>query len=195
MALTRLRRLREDTDTSLEKLSGDVGISVSQLSRYESGKRDPSLAHLSAIADHFGLTVGDLVEPETDHDPDEDTLPVVGYVGAGAVYVPFEQSDELDRISRPDWANENTVVAEIRGDSLGSLFDRWLVFFDQVNAAPTSEMVGKLCVVGLADRRVMVKKLTRGEVKGLFTLLSNYEPPIYDVAVEWCAIVRHMAPR
>ena len=47
----------------------------------------------------------------------------------------------------------------------------------------------------LSDGRVLVKALKRGQVAGLWTLLSNTEPPIYDVALDWAAIVREMRPR
>ena len=29
----------------------------------------------------------------------------------------------------------------------------------------------------------------------MWTLLSNTEPPIYDVALDWAALVREMRPR
>ena len=56
-------------------------------------------------------------------------------------------------------------------------------------------MLNKLCVLGLADGRVLVKKLTSGGISGRYTLKSNTEPPIYDAAVEWAAPVKQMSPR
>lgn len=192
MALPNLRQIRGDV--TLEQLSDDTGISVSQLSRYETGKRDPSLSHLAAIAARFQTTVGRLVGQ--DEEPETGTVPIVGKVGAGAIYIPFETDEPLGTVPAPEGANDNTVAAIIDGESLGALFDQWVVFYDRVYAAPDPSMIGKLCVVGLAaDKRVVVKKLTRGQVRGLFTLLSNFDPPIYDVAVEWCAVVKNMSPR
>ena len=84
---------------------------------------------------------------------------------------------------------------QIRGHSLGALFDNWLVFYDDVRDPPDDDLVGRMCVCGLADGRVLVKALKRSQVQGMWTLLSNTEPPIYDVALDWAALVREMRPR
>ena len=52
-----------------------------------------------------------------------------------------------------------------------------------------------MCVCGLSDGRVLVKALKRSQIPGYWTLLSNTEPPIYDVALDWAALVREMRPR
>jgi hypothetical protein len=128
--------------------------------------------------------------------PDAATVRLVGYVGAGAEahFYAISQGD-LDEVPAPDGSTADTVAVEIRGDSLGSLFDRWLVFYDQVRSPVTSDQLGRLCVVGLPDDRILVKKLQKGTKKGLFRLLSEREPPIEDVAVAWAAKVKTMVPR
>jgi hypothetical protein len=132
--------------------------------------------------------------------PDEaghlSTVKVVGYVGAGAEthYYAVAQGD-LDEVPAPEGSIGATVAVEIRGDSLGSLFDRWLVFYDEVRSPVTPDLIGKLCVVGLADDRVLIKKMRQGSREGLYRLLSEREPPIEDVAVEWAAKVKNMVPR
>lgn len=47
----------------------------------------------------------------------------------------------------------------------------------------------KLCVVGLADDRVMVKRLKRGSEPGRFTLQSVNAPDIENVEVVWASRV------
>jgi hypothetical protein len=84
---------------------------------------------------------------------------------------------------------------QIRGHSLGALFDNWLVFYDDVREEPGDDLVGRMCVCGLADGRVLIKALKRSQLPGLWTLLSNAEPPIYDVVLDWAALVREMRPR
>lgn len=124
------------------------------------------------------------------------TVPVVGYVGASATTHLFADGQgPFDEVPAPDGASERTVAVEIRGDSLGSFFDRWLVFYDDVHEPPRSELLGKPCIVGLVDGRVLIKKLTRGRDSSVFTLLSNVEAPIYDVRVAWAARVISMQPR
>jgi hypothetical protein len=64
-----------------------------------------------------------------------------------------------------------------------------------VRRAVTSDLSGELCVVGLAEGRVLVKQIQRGRAEGLFNLMSVNEKPITDVAVEWAAKVIHMSRR
>lgn len=122
------------------------------------------------------------------------TVPLAGYVSAGAE-AHFMPAGSLGEVPAPDWASETTVAVEIRGESLGALFDKWLVFYDEVRRPVTSDLIGKLCVVGLDDGRVLIKKLQRSRSRGLFHLLSQTEPPILDAAVEWAARVKSMMPQ
>lgn len=120
-------------------------------------------------------------------------VPVVGYVGAGQE-AHFEPVD-LDEVPAPEGSTEHTVAVVIRGDSMGSFFDGWLVFYDNVQRPVTHDLIGKICVVGLVDGRTMIKKLQRSKTKGLFHLLSQNQEPIMDVPVEWAALVKTMVPR
>src|SRR5262249_38019607 len=115
------------------------------------------------------------------HPADEaSTVRVLGYVGTGGEahrYVVGQQS--LDKVTA-DPTNAETVAVEVRGDSLGRSFDRWLVLYDHIANPVTDDLIGTLCVVGLPDDRVFVKTIRRGTREGLFTLHSNTEPPIKD---------------
>lgn len=124
------------------------------------------------------------------------TARVVGYVGAGAQTYFFDDQGDLDEVPAPDSASDRTVAVEVRGESLGALFDRWLVFYDDVHRPVTTDQIGRLCVVGLRDGRIMVKKVQKSRGRnGLFHLLSNTEAPILDVEIEWAARVINMVPR
>jgi transcriptional regulator with XRE-family HTH domain len=122
--------------------------------------------------------------------------PLVGYVGAGAEAHLFDHGQgPFDMVDAPDGSTDATVAVEIRGESMGSFFDKWLVFYDDVRDPPSPDMIGKICVVGLPDGRVLIKKLARSREKGLYVLHSQFEPPIYDVAILWAAKVKNMVPR
>lgn len=123
------------------------------------------------------------------------TVPLVGYVGAGAETRFFDGQGELDDVTAPGGATDETVAVEVRGESLGPLFDRWLVFYDDVRRPITSDLIGRLCVVGLNDGRILIKQIKKARGGKLFHLLSNTEPPILDVEIEWAARVINMVPR
>ena len=123
-------------------------------------------------------------------------VPLVGYVGAGADAILFADGHmPSEFVDAPDGATANTVAVEVQGTSLGELFDRWLVYYDAIRAPVTSDLLNRLCVVGLADGRVLVKKLVKGQLADRYTLKSNTEPPIYDAVVVWAARVKQMTPR
>jgi hypothetical protein len=123
------------------------------------------------------------------------TVPLKGYVGAGAEAHFFSDQGDLGEVGAPANATEDTIAVEIRGDSLGSFFDRWLVYYDEVRRPVTPDLINKLCVVGIEDGRILIKKIQRSRTRGLFHLLSQTEPPILDVAIEWAARVKHMEPQ
>jgi DNA-binding XRE family transcriptional regulator len=124
------------------------------------------------------------------------TVPLVGYVGAGAETHFFAQdSGHLDDVPSVEGMSEATVAVEIRGESLGTFFDRWLVYYDDVRRPVTQDLINRLCVVGLADGRILIKKIQRSKARGLFHLLSQTEPPILDIEIDWAAKVKTMVPR
>jgi transcriptional regulator with XRE-family HTH domain len=62
----RLRALRQQRDTTLAELSEETGISVSTLSRLESGQRKPTLELLLPLARAHQVALDELVDaPET----------------------------------------------------------------------------------------------------------------------------------
>lgn len=65
----RLRALRQQRATTLSELSAETGISVSTLSRLESGTRRPTLELLLPLARTHGVTLDELVGAPPTGDP------------------------------------------------------------------------------------------------------------------------------
>jgi transcriptional regulator with XRE-family HTH domain len=65
----RLRALRRRRETTLADLSAATGVSVSTLSRLESGTRRPTLELLLPLARAYGVTLDDLVGAPPTGDP------------------------------------------------------------------------------------------------------------------------------
>lgn len=180
------------------KLADALGLDPSAVTRILAGTRQVKLGEVARVAAYLGEAPPGLEAPfeaETDDLDERPTVPIRGYVGAGATahYLPLAD-EELDRVPAPPGASDKTIALEIRGTSLGELFDRWLVFVDDIRTPVTPDLIGKTCVVGLADGRILVKKLKRVP-GGLYDLLSNTEEPIRGVAVDWAAKVILMGPR
>lgn len=73
----RLRALRRQRETTLAHLSKTTGISISTLSRLESGQRRPTLELLLPLARAYGVQIDELVGAPTTGDPRVHLRPVV----------------------------------------------------------------------------------------------------------------------
>lgn len=161
-------------------LARKLGIPNSGVTALVQGNRRLSAVELPKLLEYLG----------------RDKVPLKGYVGAGGQAIFFElPDDELDRVPAPDNVTESTVAVEIRGDSLGPPFHGWLAYYDDVHRPISRALHGQLCVVGLSDGRVLIKKVVPSKQKGLFHLVPSVGETIMDVPIEWAAKVKRMQPR
>lgn len=196
----RLRKAREAAGYPDAGSAADaMGVVRSTYFAHENGGRGLSRA-AERYAGFFGVSLDWLlrgkgpVKPGRTAAEKPRTIDLLGYVGAGAETHFFGEQQRLGEVSAPPDATENTVAVEIRGDSLGSFFDRWLVFYDDVRRPVTADLIGALCVVGLSDGRILIKKIQRSRTKGRFHLIAQHAEPILDVEIEWAARVKNMMP-
>lgn len=200
----RLREARKKLWKSGREAAEALGVAPATLNAHETGSRNYKPDEAEAYARRLGVRAEWLMfgkgVPATPGDDEEERqeprTPIVGYVGAGAAAHYYNIAhDALDDTERPHNATDKTVAVEIRGDSLGPYFDRWLVFYDDVRSPITDDMYGKLCVVGLPNDQVLVKEVRAGSRKGLFNLGPVGAESAKDMKVQWGAKVRMIAPR
>lgn len=114
-------------------------------------------------------------------------VPLEGYVGAGAEFIPFDGDPGLGDAPAAIEPNSSAVI--VRGVSMyPRYFDGEYLYFLNEMRDP-SDFIGRECVVKLHDGRRFVKILRRGSKKGLFNLESWNAPMIEDQEVEWAAPV------
>src|ERR1700760_3896962 len=159
-------------------LAKALGRSPSAVTDLLNGHRRLRADEIAIVSDYLGIEPPRLVGGGPPRPP---SAPLVGYVGAAA---------DAPLASKP-----TTVAVQVRGHSLGVLFDNWLVFYDDIRNPPDDSLIGRMCVCGLSDGRVLIKSVKRSAQTGLWNLLSNTEPPIYDAGLDWAAPVREMRPR
>lgn len=82
----RLRQLRLEQEATLTDLAEQTGISVSTLSRLESGQRKPTLELLLPLAAAHGVALDELVDAPETGDPRVRARPVVRH---GRTFVPL----------------------------------------------------------------------------------------------------------
>src|SRR4051812_40365155 len=100
---TALRQARMNAGLTLESAGDMIGISHSQLSRYERGEGSPSLDLLRAIAVAYKCSIFDVIESELPFV----LVKVVGKVAAGewrdAFESPVDDHKEAPYMPRADW--------------------------------------------------------------------------------------------
>lgn len=72
----RLKQLRQRRDVTLADLAEETGISVSTLSRLETGLRRPTLEQLLPLARAYGVTLDELVDAPHTGDPRINLRPI-----------------------------------------------------------------------------------------------------------------------
>lgn len=127
----------------------------------------------------------------------DSSIHVVGYVGAGAQAHFYAVSQgALDEVTPPSVSADRTVAVEVRGDSLGVSLNRSLVFYDDFRPSVTDDLLGRLCVIGLSDERVLIKTLARSRSGVGYDLLANNPADeIRSAQIAWAAPVKLIAPR
>ena len=155
--------------------------------------RVPTIEKFSALARALGTSAAELLE---DGESAVRPIPLVGHVGAGQeVHAEFDDAP-FDYVEAPPGVSpRETVAVEVRGDSMYPLLDKGDLIYYSGRDIPAERMIGKLCVVKLADGRTFVKRLRRGSEPGLYSLESLNGPPIENVRVEWVARIDWMRPR
>lgn len=194
----RLRAARERAKLSRAVVADRAGYSVSGIGALENGQNNIKPDVAKVLAPIVGTTPEWLLYGTGDHEPRpaRATVPVVGYVQAGAEAILYaEGQGPFDEVPAPHNASPRTVALQSRGESLGPLLSEWLVFYDDVRSPITPDMFGKLCVLGLPDGRVVVKQLKPAGVVGRYHLISQNEGPMLDQEVAWGAVVTAMTPR
>lgn len=124
-------------------------------------------------------------------------VPIVGYVGASSEDVYYGENSDApaEFVSAPTEASTETVAVEIRGNSLGPGFNGWVAYYDDRRTPVTLDLIGRLCVVGLTDGRVLIKTLRKAP-GGRFHLLPNAGGEIiHDAKVKWAARVIALLPK
>lgn len=191
----RVKEIREKLGLSQAELARRIGETWDhhKISRIESGKSGLDVAALPAIAAALGVAPEELLPSANFR-----LVRVAGYVGAGAEVFPIEELPRWEgdyEVECPRELNpDDTEALIVEGDSMLPIEPRSVVFVTRSRPSTADDILGKLCVVELADGRRLVKQVRRGYQKGRFNLISTNAAPIEDVEIEPAARVRAIIP-
>jgi phage repressor protein C with HTH and peptisase S24 domain len=171
---------------------------VTSYQQAENGTRPPSRRRAAEYAKKFRISLEWLLTGAGKRDDtSRNVVPLVGYVGAGAALNYFDVGQgPFDEVIAPPEAAPKTVAVEVRGDSMRQMAqDGWLLYYEERRQPVTDDLIGKLCVVGLSNGKVLVKTLQKGSKPRRFHLLSSNADPMFDQSVAWAAEVIWIKPR
>ena len=189
----KIRALRKAHRMTQAQFGDLIGVVQSQVSKWERAANPemPCTEHMVKIADLARIPLDEFIGMSQHRI----LVPIIGYIGAGAeMFLHSEADGDLEAVAAPEGATQETVAVEIRGGSLGETWDGWLVFYDRNKLPISDDMLGRLCVIGLADGRVVVKVPKKGQIDGLYNLHSEFSPPLYDQSVIWVSRITHLTP-
>lgn len=186
-----VKAIQQKTGEKQGELSRRFGVSQPTVSRWLKGS-PPELHHAKIIeqeARNLRIANRKVASNMT-------SVPIVGYVGAGGSISFADGQGPFGEAEMPPNGSATLVAVTVRGDSMsGTLEDGWTVYYDNRRDPPDDTLFSKLCIVGLLDGRVLVKKLYPGRKNGHFDLHSTNAPPMLDEAVEWAARISWIAPK
>jgi DNA-binding XRE family transcriptional regulator len=185
-----LRDARKRAKLSQEALGLAVGSGRSTIVKLERGDLPMNEAWARRLAPALGVRPDQLWEGPT--------VPVIGYVGAGArVYAYDDLLNSDDSIARPPMTQGDLLAVEVKGDSMLPLAEEgWHIVYTAEATVDEHLVMNRVCVVQLElDDSMLVKRVLRGSKPYHYHLASLNAPMIEDVRLRWAAVVKAIVPR
>ena len=124
-------------------------------------------------------------------------VPVIGKVGAnpeGLVLFATGQ-DAGDLAPVPPGGTDKAVALQVAGHSMrGVADDGALIYFEDQRSSPSPDMLGHVVVVETDTDEVLVKRLLRGSMAGVYDLESLVGPTRHDARLRWAAHITAIIP-
>lgn len=187
----RLHEIRSQLELTIEDVAEKTGLSVSYVSRLESGERNLSLKNLNLFADAFGVARSEIIEK-----PKAQTsfrVPVMGRIGAGAEILPTDEQvppEGLYEIETVFPLPEDAIAFEVTGESMWPRYDEGDIIICWRQGVNVNEILGWEAAVRTSDGRRYLKRVLNGSEQGTFDLESHNAPPIRGVALDWVAAIQ-----
>lgn len=182
-----LKSLREDHGWTHERAAEEMGVSRSQFIKLERGERRLNTDYIARAAKAFGVPASRVLG-----DDERLTIPIVGRVGAtpDGIIVQDTGQGNFGELDVPAGATGDEAALEVDGYSMGIYApDGSIILYHDRHDPPTEDLLGEVCVVGLPDGRVLMKRLLRGSARGLYDLASIVGETMHDQRVDWAGVV------
>lgn len=187
----RIRELREQQGLTIEDMAERTAISVSYLSRLESGARNLSVKNIERIAAALSVDRAQILAKSGA--PANAVIAVMGRIGAGAEILPEEEQvppEGLYEIETMFPLPEDAIAFEVSGESMWPRYDDGDVIVCWRQGINAEEILGWEAAVRTSTGHRYLKRVLRGAEHGTFDLESHNAAPIRGVRIEWVAAVQ-----
>ena len=189
-----VEKMMEATGLDATNLARRAKVAPSTLTRFLNGdvKHSLSLKTLTKLSQASGVPLPSSIVASSE----VETVPIVGYVGAGYKFYPFDDAllgDGLEQVPAPPGSDANLVAVGVKGSSMiPSFAEGDLLFYTRDAGFDRDECLYQECVVKLVAGEIYVKVIKPGRTPHTFNLESFNAAPIMDVEIEWAAPVLHI---
>lgn len=187
----RIREWRTERDLTIEQLAEATGLSVSYVSRLESGERNLSVRNMNLFAHALNVEPKDLLAVANERP--KTAVAVMGRIGAGAEIRPDEEQippEGLYEIETFFPLPDDAIAFEIEGDSQYPRYDPGDIIICWRHSSTPEHLVGSEAAVKTADGRRYLKRILRGSQPGTYDLESHNAPPIRGVEIQWAGSIQ-----
>lgn len=187
----RIRILRDERDMTIEDVAEATGLSVSYVSRLESGERNLSVKNLNLFASAFDVDPRDILPAAKPDRPN--TVPVMGRIGAGAEIMPEDEQvppEGLYEIETQFPIPEDAIAFEVTGESMWPRYDEGDIVICWRQGIVADEVLGWEAAVKTSSGKRYLKRVLRGAEPNTFDLESHNAAPIRSVKLVWVAAIQ-----
>jgi transcriptional regulator with XRE-family HTH domain len=196
----RIKTLRKQQNLTQQEFAARLGVTQPTVHRWEKGAFEPDAQTLKVLAEGAGVPVS-----EFRYGRDcgaRRTVPVAGYVGAGAEVFPIDDhapGSGIDDVEAPPGDALSVVAVRVRGDSMFPVYSEGDILFysrdSQAHGVDVQSCLGRDCVVKVMNGPTLVKRVEMGGGRGQFTLMSYNAAPVINARLEWASPVRWVKRR
>lgn len=130
--------------------------------------------------------------------PPEVLIRIAGNVGAnpdGQVIFSTGDAPNEFALMPAAGATPRSVALLVKGHSMrGVADDGGMIFYEETRTPPTPDMLGHVVVVETEAGDVLIKRLLRGERKGVYDLESIAGPTLRNQRLRWAAHIQAIIP-
>lgn len=181
----KIKEIRLARDLSQTQLAQMVGCKQADVQRIESGDVRNS-KYLAPILKLLNLS-----------EDTQATVPVVGFIGAGAEVFTIDdhaKGDGIEEVPAPP-GMLNGIALIVRGDSMSPKYDDGEIIYIEKTLHAIESLIGNICYLQLSDGRCFLKRLRPGSRPGTFNLISLNGPAIPDAVVERAYPIAFVKPK